>query len=256
MKTVILCGGKGTRLGGHGENLPKALIEIGDQPIIRHILKLYSHYDLNDFILCLGFLGDKIKRYFLEQRWLNDDFLYNLKDNERRILTANKVEDWKITFAETGLETNTGGRLNKVKKYLKNEETFCVTYGDGLANVNIAKLVEFHKSHGRIATLTTVNPNSNFGLIKFNKNNIVTEFHEKPKLHEWINGGFFVFNREIFKYLGNNSVLEKTPFEKLAKDKQLIAYKHTGFWKCMDTYKDNLEFNNLWEDGNALWKVW
>lgn len=256
MKTVILCGGKGTRLGKHGENVPKALIEIGDDPIIRHILKLYLHYGLNDFVLCLGFLGDKIKRYFLEQRWLNDDFLFSLKDNERSILTKNKIEDWNITFAETGLETNTGGRLNKVKKYLKDEETFCVTYGDGLADVNISELIQFHKSHGKIATLTTVNPHSSFGLIKFNKNNIVTEFQEKPKLNEWINGGFFVFNREIFKYLNNNSILEKTPFEKLAKDKQLVAYKHEGFWKCMDTYKDNLEFNNLWDADDALWKVW
>ncbi|MGI8668605.1 MAG: glucose-1-phosphate cytidylyltransferase [Aridibacter sp.] len=256
MKTVILCGGKGTRLGKHGENLPKALIEIGDDPIIRHILKLYSHYGLNDFVLCLGFLGDKIKRYFLEQRWLNDDFLFSLKDNERSILTKNKIEDWNITFAETGLDTNTGGRLNKVKKYLKDEETFCITYGDGLANVNISELIQFHKSHGKIATLTTVNPHSSFGLIKFNKYNIVTDFQEKPKLNEWINGGFFVFNKEIFKYLNNNSILEKTPFEKLAKDKQLVAYKHKGFWKCMDTYKDNLEFNNLWDADNALWKVW
>lgn len=256
MKTAILCGGRGTRLGEHGKTLPKALIDIGDKPILWHILKLYTFYGLNDFVLCLGFLGDEIKRHFIEQRWLTDDFKFDLKKNDISFLTENTLEDWKITFADTGLDTNTGGRLLKIHRYLKDENTFCVTYGDGLANVNIRDLIDFHKSHGKIATLTSINPQSSFGLIKINEKNLVTEFQEKPKLEDWINGGFFVFDRRIFDYLDENSVLEQTPFEQLAKDKELVAYKHEGFWKCMDTYKDNLEFNNLWNESNALWKVW
>ncbi|MGI8542972.1 MAG: sugar phosphate nucleotidyltransferase [Aridibacter sp.] len=254
MKTVILCGGKGMRLRGYGQDIPKALLEIGDNPIIWHILQLYSDFGINDFVLCLGFLGDKIKKFFIEQRMLNEDLTLNLKENKYNFLTSNNLENWKITFAETGLETNTGGRIKKIKKYLDGDDIFCATYGDGLANVDIKKLIEFHKSHGKIATLTSVIPESNFGLIKFNKDNIITEFQEKPKLEQWINGGFFVFNKEIFDYLGSNSILEKEPFEKLAKDRQLVAFKHTGFWKCMDTYKDNIEFNKLWDEENVRWR--
>lgn len=256
MKTVILCGGRGTRLGEHGSTIPKALIEIGHKPMIWHILNSYSHYGFNDFVLCLGFLGDKIKRHFMEQRWLRDDFELALHENNLSFLSENEFEDWKIIFADTGIDTNTGGRLKKIKKYLKNEETFCVTYGDGLSDVNIEKLIEFHKSHGKIATLTSVNPKSSFGLLKIDENNLVLDFQEKPKLKEWINGGFFVFNKEIFNYLGDDSVLEQKPFESLARDKELVAFKHEGFWKCMDTYKDNIEFNKLWDEGKALWKVW
>ncbi len=152
MKTVILCGGKGTRLRGYGQDIPKALLEIGDNPIIWHILQLYSGFGINDFVLCLGFLGDKIKKFFIEQRMLNEDLTFNLKENKYNFLTANNLENWKITFADTGLETNTGGRIKKIKKYLDGDDVFCATYGDGLANVDIKKLIEFHKSHGKIAT--------------------------------------------------------------------------------------------------------
>lgn len=233
MKTVILCGGRGTRLGEHGATVPKALINIGGKPIIWHILKIYASYGHRDFILCLGFLGNKIKHY----------------------LTENK-EDWNITFAETGLDTNTGGRIKRVEKYLKNEESFFVTYGDGLANVNLNELEKYHQSNGKIATLSAVHPFSSFGIIKLNENNLVTEFQEKPRLKEWINGGFFVFNQRIFNYLDDNCVLEKEPLENLAQEKELIAFEHRGFWKCMDTFKDNLEFNQLWNSGNADWKIW
>ncbi len=256
MKTAILCGGRGTRLGEHGKSLPKALIEIGGKPVLWHILKLYTFYGLNDFVLCLGYLGNEIKRHFIEQRWLTDDFKFDLKKNDLTFLTESTLEKWEITFADTGLDTNTGGRLLKINHYLSDEDTFCVTYGDGLANINIGKLIDFHKSHGKIATLTSVNPQSSFGLIKINEGNLVTEFQEKPQLQDWINGGFFVFNRKIFDYLDENSVLEQTPFEQLARDQQLAAYKHRGFWKCMDTYKDNIEFNDLWFENKALWKVW
>ena len=233
MKTVILCGGRGTRLGEHGATVPKALINIGGKPIIWHLLKIYSSFGHRDFILCLGFLGNKIKHY----------------------LSANK-EDWNIIFAETGLDTNTGGRIKKVEKYLENDEEFFVTYGDGLSNVNLADLQNFHHQHGKIATLSAVHPFSNFGIIKLNEENFVTEFQEKPRLKEWINGGYFVFNRQIFNYLEEDCVLEKEPLETLAKNQELVAFEHTGFWKCMDTFKDNLEFNQIWDGGNADWKTW
>jgi len=256
MKTVILCGGRGTRLGEHGVTVPKALIEIGGQPVIRHLMKIYSHYGFDDFVLCLGFLGDKIKRHFVEQQWLNADFTLEKNTNQPLLKNNETLENWRITFAETGLETNTGGRLKQVQKYLADEEMFFVTYGDGLANVNLEELVKFHKSHGRIATLTGVHPHSNFGIMKLDDKNFVTEFQEKPVMREWINGGFFVFICEIFDYLEDNSVLEREPLERLAKENQLVAFPHTGFWKCVDTFKDNLEFNQLWNEGKADWKVW
>ena len=255
MKTVILCGGRGTRLGEHGTNVPKALINIGKKPIIWHLLKIYSHYGINDFVFCLGFLGTEIKRYFVDQELFNEDITLNPSHLENIFSAKRNSELWRMTFAETGLDTNTGGRLKKIENYLVDDEFFCVTYGDGLADVNIHKLIEFHKSHGRIATLTTVHPFSNFGVIKIDKENAVTEFQEKPRLQEWINGGYFVFNREIFNYLDEDSILELEPLEKLAKERQLMAFPHTGFWKCMDTFKDNLEFNQLWGK-NPVWKVW
>ncbi len=256
MKTVILCGGRGTRLGAHGTTLPKALIEIGENPVIWHLLKIYSHYGYDDFILCLGFLGDKIKRFFVEQNWLNADFTLEKNTNLPLLKNSEALENWRLTFAETGAETNTGGRLKRIEKYLDGEKTFFVTYGDGLANVNLEKLVEFHKSHGRIATLTAVHPHSNFGILKLDEEMRVTEFQEKPVMREWINGGFFVFNRQIFDFLDENSILEREPLERLAKENQLVAFPHDGFWKCVDTFKDNLEFNELWSGGRADWKVW
>lgn len=256
MKTVILCGGRGTRLGEHGTNIPKALINIGGNPIIWHLLKFYSSYNFKDFILCLGFLGSEIKRYFLEEQWMREDFV--ISNGKRETLSTGRslLDDWQITFADTGLDTNTGGRLKKAEKYLGGEDVFCVTYGDGLSNIDLKTLVEFHKSHGKIATVSVVHPHSNFGILKLNDENLVTEFHEKPVMQDWINGGFFVFTRRIFDYLDVNSVLEREPLEQLASEKQLVAFRHTGFWKCMDTYKDNMEFNELWNSGNSPWKIW
>lgn len=258
MKTVILCGGRGTRLGEHGASVPKALIEIGGRPILWHLLKLYDHHQLNDFLLCLGYLGDAIKRYFLEHRWLGSDFTLEMNPTGDHLLHEHqrRGEDWKITFVDTGLETNTGGRLHRVAKYLAGEEDFCVTYGDGLSNVDLRDLIDFHRSHGRIATLTAVNPRSNFGIMEIDADGAITNFQEKPLIREWVNGGFFVFNRRIFDYLTPDCILEREPLERLARERQLIAYRHAGFWKCMDTYKDNLEFNQLWDEGEAAWKVW
>jgi len=231
MKTVILCGGRGTRLGEHGATIPKALIEIGGRPILWHLLKLYAQQGFNDFVLCLGFLSYEIKRYFIE----------------------NQNEDFKIEFVDTGLDTNTGGRIKRVESLI-DDETFFVTYGDGLSDVDLKSLLDFHYQHGKTGTLTAVHPQSQFGLIKLDESNAVTEFQEKPKLKEWINGGFFVFNRKIFNYLNDNSVLECEPLESLANERELIAFQHTGFWKCMDTYKDNMEFNQLWDSEQAAWK--
>jgi glucose-1-phosphate cytidylyltransferase len=257
MKTVILCGGRGTRLGEHGVSVPKALIEIGGRPILWHLLKLYAHHGLNDFVLCLGHLGDSIKRYFLEHHWLYADFTLEMSragDYHLRKHLA-EGEDWRLTFAETGTETNTGGRLKRVAPYIPDDD-FCVTYGDGLSDIDLRALIDFHRAHGRIATLTAVNPRSSFGLLSLEEDGVVTEFREKPAMREWINGGFFVFNRRIFDYLEDDSVLEREPLERLARERELIARRHTGFWKCLDTYKDNLEFNQLWDAGRAAWKVW
>lgn len=233
MKTVILCSGRGMRLGEHGINIPKALIEIGGKPMLWHLLKYYSHFGFNDFVLCLGYLGSEIQAYF----------------------EANP-EDWNITFADTGLDTNTGGRVKSIQHFLGNDQEFCVTYGDGLADVDLPALLQFHRSHHKIATLTAVNPRSQFGVLNLDKENFVTEFQEKPLLKEWINGGFFVFNRRIFDYLNDDSILEREPFEQLANEREVMAFKHSGFWKCLDTYKDNLEFNQLWDDNKAAWKLW
>lgn len=258
MKTVILCGGRGTRLGEHGASVPKPLIEIGGHPILWHILKLYSHYDFNDFVLCLGYLGDSIKRYFLEHHWLSADFTLEMSSAGGYQLRQDRPsgEDWKIDFVDTGLDVNTGGRLKRVEKYLAGESDFCVTYGDGLADIDLNQLVAFHRAHGRLATLTAVHPQSNFGILSLADDGAVTEFHEKPVIRDWINGGFFVFNQRIFDYLNADCVLEREPFERLARERQLIAYPHRGFWKCMDTYKDNLEFNQLWDEKAAAWKLW
>jgi glucose-1-phosphate cytidylyltransferase len=262
MKTVILCGGRGTRLGEHGATVPKALIEIGGQPVLWHLLQIYAHYGLNDFILCLGYLSAEIKRYFVEHYFLSAAQYADLApepdlagDYQLNLQHADG-DELNITFAETGLDTNTGGRIKRIAQYLGDDEIFCVTYGDGLADIDLSALLKFHQAHGRLATLTVVHPRSNFGVLKLDKEGAVTEFEEKPVLKEWINGGFFVFNRAVLDYLNDDSVLERAPLEQLARQQQLMAYPHAGFWKCMDTYKDNVEFNQLWEAGAAQWKVW
>ncbi|MFN7948206.1 MAG: glucose-1-phosphate cytidylyltransferase [Blastocatellia bacterium] len=258
MKTVILCGGRGLRLGEHGTALPKALIEIGGRPVLWHLLKLYSQHGLNDFVLCLGWLGEAIKRYFLEHHWLYADFTLEMKPDSDYALHKHQTsgESWRITFADTGPDTNTGGRVKRIAAHLGDDEEFCVTYGDGLSDINLCELIAFHRAHGKLATLTAVNPRSQFGLLKLDAAGAVTEFQEKPPLEQWINGGFFVFNRRVLDYLTADSVLEREPLEQLAREGQLMAYRHAGFWKCLDTYKDHLEFNQMWDAGQAGWKVW
>jgi glucose-1-phosphate cytidylyltransferase len=232
MKAVILCGGRGTRLGEQGKSIPKALVEIGGRPVLWHLLNLYAHQGVNEFILCLGYLGEEIRQYFSDQ------------DNE-----------WKIKAVDTGLDTNTGGRLKLVEKHLRDEKSFHVTYGDGLADIDIQALTAFHTTHGRLATVTAVRPRSSFGLLQMDCDGVVTDFLEKPLMNDWVNGGFFVFERAIFDYLNEESVLECEPLQQLAKERRIVAYRHPGFWKCLDTYKDRLEFNRMWESGEVGWDL-
>ena len=232
MKVVILCGGKGTRMGKDLQGLPKAMITIGDKPIIWHIMKYYGHFGFNNFILCLGYKGEDIVKFFI------------------------KNSEFNIQFVDTGVDTDTGGRIKKVEKHI-DSDVFFATYGDGLADINIKSLLRFHLKHKKIATLTAVRPHSTFGIVGINSDSgMVTHFDEKPVLDHWINGGFFVFNKEIFGYLEENDILERHSFTRLLKDKQVCAFKHKEFWKCMDTYKDNLELNELWKQKKAYWKVW
>ncbi len=234
MKVVILCGGFGTRLRESMGLLPKPLVEIGGKPILRHVMEGYARHGFKQFVLCLGFGADAIQHY--------------LQDHQEQI-----PSDWNIQCAETGLNTNTGGRIKRVESLLQGEETFLATYADGVSNIDIPRLVEFHRAHGRLGTLTVVNPISQFGEVLTDEQGLVTRFVEKPRLERWINGGFFVFNRGFFRYLGENSVLEKEPLESLARDRELYAYRHPGFWCCMDTYKDTMTLNELCKEGNPPW---
>ena len=252
-KVIILCGGAGTRLREETEFKPKPLVEIGDKPILWHIMKIYSHYGFNDFILSLGYKGEMIKNYFLNYEYLINDFTLNLSTKKKKVyFHENKIENWNITFVDTGNETNTGGRIFKLRDFV--DDIFFATYGDGVANINIKNLLDFHLKNKKISTLTAVHPVSKYGSIELRKYN-VTEFKEKPELQGWINGGFFVFNKEIFQYLNDNCVLEDEPLKTLAKKNQLSAYLHGDFWQCMDTYKDVVLLNNLWKN-KSPWKMW
>ncbi len=258
MKTVILCGGKGTRLREETEYRPKPLVNIGNRPILWHIMKNYAQYGYNDFVLCLGYRGWMIKEYFLNYEAMNNDFTINLgHSNTINYHNSHEEQDFTVTLAETGTETQTGGRIKAVERYLKGDY-FMVTYGDGVSDLNISRLVEFHHAHGRLATISTVHPISRYGTLSLDDQNRVTDFSEKPKLNDWINCGFFVFHRKVLDYIDNDPMmaLEHIPLERLAAEKQLVAYKHDGFFLGMDTYKDQLYLTDLWERGKAPWKVW
>jgi len=230
IRTIILCGGRGARMGC--EDLPKPMFAVGRKPILWHIMRIYSHYGFSDFILSMGFRKNKIEGYF------------------------KKTKEWNIEFVDTGLTANTGDRIRKLKNYILGD-TFFATYGDGLSSVNVNRLLRFHKQHKKIATLVSVRPTSPFGIISIDSHTgSVTHFHEKPVLDHWINGGFFVFNRDIFKYMKSNESLEKDILPRLAETGNLQAYKHEGFWECMDTYKDNQRLNQLWNSGERPWAVW
>lgn len=253
MKAVILCGGKGLRMKEVTDDVPKPLAMVGNKPILWHIMKTYYHYGFNEFVLLLGYKGDKIKEYFKDYEWKSNNFVLR-EDGSCKIIEPS--EKWNITFIDTGLDTMTGSRLLKAKNILK-DESFMLTYGDGLADININELIDFHNKNGKVATVTGIKKSNQYGVLS-TQNNIATSFAEKPVSNDIINGGFFVFNSEIFNYLqgGDHCVLEKEPLMQLVSEGQLAVYNHEGFWIAMDTYKDIMDVNILWEEKKALWKVW
>jgi len=255
MKTVILAGGLGTRLSEETTLRPKPMVEIGGKPMLWHVMNIYGAYDFNDFVIALGYKGETVKEYFLNYYNYQSDLTVSLKTGE--VQACKRCHrDWTVNLVDTGVDSLTGGRLHRLKDVMKNE-TFMLTYGDGVADVDIKELVKFHKSHGKIATVTAVRPPARFGGMEF-KGDLVTEFKEKPQTGEgWINGGFFVFEPKIFDYLtGDKTVLEGAPMEKLVHDNQLMAFKHEGFWHCMDTIRDKQNLEDIWSKGNAPWKKW
>ena len=257
MKTVILCGGLGTRLREETEFRPKPMVNIGAQPVLWHIMKIYAHYGLTDFVLALGYKGAMIKEYFFNYEYLNNDFTVELGARRTAIHPKHKEDGWKVTLADTGEKTLKGGRLKRVEKYIK-DENFCLTYGDGLSDVDIREVVAFHKKHGRIATVTGVNIASRFGELKIDGDR-VRRFSEKPDdAPGFINGGFMVMNKGIFDYLSEDEDcdLEYGPMEKLARKGELMVYRHPGKWACLDTLRDMDYLNSLWNGGKAFWKVW
>ncbi|HUI41534.1 MAG TPA: glucose-1-phosphate cytidylyltransferase [Terriglobia bacterium] len=257
MKVVILCGGLGTRLREETEFRPKPLVEIGGRPVLWHVMKCYAHYGFQEFVLCLGYRGGMIKDYFLNYEAMNNDFTIRLGGKSQILYDGSHQEQgFEVTLADTGLDTMTGGRIKRIARYV-GDETFMVTYGDGLSDVDIGRLVAFHKSHGRLATVTTVRPVSRFGVVDIGAEGRVVEFAEKPVAEGWISAGFFVFNPVIFNYLsGDDCILERGPLEQLSRQGQLAAYRHEGFFFPMDTYRDHQHLTQLWASGHAPWKVW
>lgn len=252
---VILCGGMGTRLREETEYKPKPMVEIGGRPVLWHIMKIYARYGFTDFILCLGYKGSVIKEYFLSYEMMCNDCTVQLGQKNRITYQSNHQEqDFNITLVDTGLHTMTGGRIKRIEPYIRSNKLM-VTYGDGLADVDVSEIVKFHDAHGKVATLTATMPPSRFGILDLGDQGKVNHFREKVST-EWINGGFFVFDRKIFDYLDTECILEKTPMETLAEKGQLMAYRHDGFWIGMDTYREYEALNQMWDRGDAPWKVW
>lgn len=256
MKTVILCGGIGYRLKEETEFKPKPMVQIGGKPILWHIMKIYAHYGFNEFIIALGYKGDYIKQYFLNEKNMVHDFTLNASTGITKThKTNNKPDDFTITFVNTGEETLPGERILRIKNYIpEKDENFMVTYGDGVSDINIKDLVKFHQKQKTIGTVTGVHPHSKYGLLKMGKNGLADSFIEKPVLNEWVNGGFMIFKREFFKYL-NSGEFEHDALKRLIKEKQLSTFVHEGFWHSMDTYPDVDNLNKLWRE-NSEWKVW
>lgn len=257
MKVVILAGGLGTRISEESHLKPKPMIEIGERPILWHIMKIYSYYGFNDFIICLGYKGYSIKEYFAHYFIHESDITFDFGNENQRIIHQHSAEPWKVTLVNTGIETMTGGRVKRIQPYVGNE-TFMLTYGDGVADVNIKELVAYHKTHGKLATITSTQPSGRFGALNLTDNNLVHGFQEKPKGDgAWINAGFFVMEPKVFDYIADDrTFLEKEPLENLASSEELVAYKHNGFWQPMDTLRDKNYLEELWKSGNAPWKVW
>lgn len=255
MQAVILCGGKGTRMREETEYKPKPMVEVGGMPILWHIMKIYSHYGVRNFVLCLGYKGQMIKEYFRHFEWLANDFTLHLGKGKGKIVShVHKPEDWTIIFADTGLETETGGRLKRIEKYLKGDEFF-LSYGDGVADVDILALHRFHKKMGKIGTVTGIHPSSKYGVLEV-RNGTAISFQEKPGTDGLVNGGFFVFRKEFLSYLGAEGSMEQAPLRRLAADRQLAVYEHQGYWQALDTFKEVEALNREWNRGNRPWVVW
>ncbi len=256
MKVVLLAGGLGTRLNEETQVKPKPMVEIGGRPILWHIMKIYAHHGFTEFVICLGYKSHYVKEWFSDYFLHNSDFTLDMKDNT---ITYHKTaeEKWKITFVDTGHLTMTGGRIKRIQEHIGNE-SFMMTYGDGVADIDIKKLVDFHKKGKRIATITSVLPEGRFGTIFSDKDYLVTSFSEKTDNKNRVNGGFFVFEPKVFDYIlnGDETIFEKGPLEQLAKDNQLQAYHHDGFWKPMDTLNDKNKLEEMWNKGGAPWKIW
>ncbi len=257
MKVIILCGGQGTRLREETEFKPKPMVMVGDKPILWHIMKMYAHFGYNDFVLCLGYKGNMIKEYFLNYQAMNNDFTMRLGTSTIQTHGAHGEEEFQVTLANTGTDSMTGSRVKQVEQYI-NDDLVCVTYGDGLSDVDIGKVIAFHKSHGKIGTVTSVRPQSRFGVLKIGDDKQVNIFAEKPQTEGWISAGMFVFKRDFFEYLSADPscVMEQEPLQKLARDGQLMAYQHDGFFFAMDTYRESIKLNELWEHNQAPWAHW
>lgn len=257
MKVVILAGGFGTRISEESHLKPKPMIEIGDMPILWHILKMYSYYGYNDFIICCGYKSYVIKEYFADYYLHRSDITFDFRETNKMTIHNNFSEPWKVTLVDTGLNTMTGGRIKRIQSYI-GDETFMLTYGDGVSDVNIAELVAFHKTHGKMASMTAINVGQRFGVLDIDENSQIKAFREKNDNDgSMINGGFMVLNPEIFDYIeGDSTVFEKAPLELVAKMGELKAYRHEGFWQCMDTQRDKQRLEELWESGKAPWKKW
>jgi len=257
MKAVILAGGYGTRISEESSVKPKPMVEVGGKPILWHIMKIYSAHGVNDFIICCGYKGYMIKEYFSNYFLHVSDVTFDIKNNRMNVL-SNNAEPWSVTLVDTGEGTMTGGRLKRVKDYIGNE-TFCLTYGDGVSNVDISKLIDFHKKQKTLATLTAVQPPGRFGAFNLSHDqDIIPSFHEKPEGDgAWINGGYFVLEPKVIEYIdGDSSIWERDPMDNLARDSLLSAYRHNGFWQPMDTLRDKNVLEELWQSGQAPWKVW
>ncbi|MDZ4726960.1 MAG: glucose-1-phosphate cytidylyltransferase [Leptospira sp.] len=259
MKVVILAGGFGTRISEESHLKPKPMIEIGGKPMLWHIMKIYSHYGFNDFIICLGYKGYVIKEYFANYYLHESDVSFNFREGNQIEIHGNKAEPWSVTLVDTGIDTMTGSRVKKIQKYV-GDDAFMLTYGDGVADINIKNLLDFHRSQKKIATVTAIQPSGRWGSLDIDSNHQVHGFKEKVKGDGgWINGGFFILENSFFNYLkeGDDSIfLEREPLENLAKNSELVAYQHDGFWLAMDTLRDRNQLEQLWKDGQAPWKLW
>ena len=257
MRVVILAGGFGTRISEESHLKPKPMIEIGERPILWHIMKIYSHFGFDDFIVCLGYKGYCIKEYFAHYYLYESDVTFDFRCENQQVIHTHQAEPWRVTLVNTGIDTMTGGRIKRIRKYV-GDESFLLTYGDGVGDVDIRALVDFHRAHGKLATVTATQPSGRYGALGLGYRDVVTDFYEKPQGDgAWVNAGFFVMEPAVFDYIeGDSTILEREPMERLARDGQLIAFKHSGFWQPMDTMRDKTALENYWQSGTAPWKVW